>query len=60
VGEMYDMAECNAMTELAMYENKKTYDEWKDLGFHICRGEKSCGRDEKGIPVFSELQVEED
>ena len=52
---MYNMAESNAMSE-----NRKTYDEWKGLGFHVCRGEKSCGRNDKGIPVFSGLQVEED
>lgn len=60
MGEMYDIAEGRAMEELAMSENLKTYDEWKECGFHVLRGERACGRNEHGVALFSELQVEED
>lgn len=45
------------------YTNKeyfKTYDEWKELGYHVIRGEKSVGRNDENIAVFHEDQVEED
>jgi hypothetical protein len=37
-----------------------TYDDWKELGFHVIKGEKSCGRNKNGQCVFSPAQVEED
>jgi len=37
-----------------------TYDEWKELGFHVIKGEKSTGRNEKGQAIFSPAQVDED
>jgi len=37
----------------------KTFDKWKELGFHVIEGEKSYGRNKAGVPVFSEDQVEE-
>ena len=37
----------------------KTYDEWQELGYHVVRGQKFQGRNELGIPVFHEEQVEE-
>ena len=60
MGEMYDIAESNAIKEMAMASIKKTYADWRECGFHVCRGERSCDRDEHGRPVFSRLQVEED
>jgi hypothetical protein len=36
-----------------------TYDEWKELGFHVVKGEKSQKRNENGKCVFSSRQVEE-
>ena len=36
-----------------------TYDEWKDLGFFVRKGEKSHARNEKGQAVFSPEQVDE-
>lgn len=36
-----------------------TFDEWKDLGFHVNIGEKSIKRNELGKCVFSENQVSE-
>jgi hypothetical protein len=60
VGEIADYYEDIAITELAMSENLKTYDEWKLAGFHVVKGEKSVGKNNLGIAVFSELQVERD
>lgn len=37
-----------------------TYDEWKELGFHVMRGERSTKRNKNGQAVFSPDQVEED
>jgi len=37
-----------------------TYDEWKELGFHVVKGEKSTERNEKGQAVFRPDQVDED
>lgn len=34
-----------------------TWDEWKELGYHIKKGEKS-GKRYNGVAVFSEFQVE--
>lgn len=34
-----------------------TYDEWQDLGYFVCFGQKSHRRDSKGRPLFSERQV---
>lgn len=36
-----------------------TYDEWKELGYHVIRGEKATGRNSKGVATFTEDQVEE-
>jgi hypothetical protein len=40
--------------------SSKTYDEWKDLGYHVVRGEKATGRNVSGMATFSPDQVEED
>lgn len=40
-----------------MEEKKYTWREWKQRGFAVVKGEKSCGRDEYGSCVFSESQV---
>lgn len=37
----------------------KTYDEWKELGYQVRRGEKSSGRDRSGAATFTREQVEE-
>jgi hypothetical protein len=37
-----------------------TYDEWKELGYHVIKGEKSRARNNKGQAVFSPNQVDED
>lgn len=59
MGEMYDLAESRAMDELAKSENKMTYEEWRLAGYFVRRGERSIGRNANGVPVFSELQVDE-
>jgi hypothetical protein len=40
-----------------MAECRHTWKEWKDLGFSVVKGEKSCGRNASGQCVFSESQV---
>ena len=35
-----------------------TYEEWKNLGFHVKKGEKSTKRRINGVPLFTEEQVE--
>ncbi len=42
-----------------MNKRKFTWNEWEKLGYRICKGEKSCGRNEYGIPEFNESQVTE-
>jgi hypothetical protein len=37
----------------------RTFDEWSKKGFFIIKGEKSIGKNEEGIAVFSEEQVGE-
>ena len=37
-----------------------TFDEWKDLGYRVRRGEKSTGRNKQNKPIFTRDQVEED
>jgi hypothetical protein len=37
----------------------KTYEEWKLLGYHVMKGEKSTQRNPKGEPVFTRDQVED-
>mgnify|MGYP003613752354 CR=1 FL=1 len=34
-----------------------TYDEWLELGYQVCKGEKSIGRNNVGKCVFSAEQV---
>jgi hypothetical protein len=36
-----------------------TYDEWKDLGYQVRRGEKANGRNLQGKATFNRDQVEE-
>lgn len=36
----------------------KTYDEWKALGFHVLKGQKSTQRNSERVPLFSLTQVE--
>lgn len=36
---------------------KLTFNEWKEKGYIVLKGEKACGRNEKGVAVFSEKQV---
>lgn len=36
-----------------------TFEEWGDLGFVVCQGEKSTRRNSQGIAIFSEEQVVE-
>ncbi len=35
----------------------KTYAEWHEAGFLICKGAKSVARNEHGVAMFSEDQV---
>lgn len=38
----------------------KTYDEWREIGYQVRKGEKATGRDPKtGKPTFTRDQVEE-
>lgn len=37
----------------------KTYEDWKLLGYHVIKGEKSSKKDSSGIPLFERSQVEE-
>lgn len=34
-----------------------TYDEWKDLGFYVCKGQRSSGRNDEGKALFRADQV---
>lgn len=34
-----------------------TYDNWKLAGYQVKKGERACGRDTAGKPVFSRDQV---
>lgn len=43
-----------------MKEKALTWQEWKDEGFSVVKGEKSCGRNAKGECVFTDSQVVED
>jgi hypothetical protein len=37
-----------------------SWDEWKEAGFHVIKGQKSHLRDALGVPQFTEQQVEPD
>ena len=37
----------------------KTYDEWRELGYQVQKGEKSTGRNKDGKATFNRSQVEE-
>lgn len=37
-----------------------TYDEWLERGYHVKRGEKATGHNQKGQATFKRSQVEED
>lgn len=39
-------------------ETLRTFDEWNAAGFIIKKGEKMCGRNEQGKPLFNENQVQ--
>jgi len=43
-----------------MKEEKHTFKKWKSLGYHVLVGEKSKNRNGKGVPLFTEDQVESD
>lgn len=45
--------------EVGMSEELFTWNEWEKLGYRVVKGEKSCGRNEFGIAVFSSSQVTE-
>lgn len=36
----------------------KSFDDWKRIGYHVIKGEKSFKRSLKNVPLFSEKQVE--
>lgn len=36
-----------------------TYDEWRDLGYQVLKGEKASGRNASGKCTFTRDQVEE-
>ena len=38
----------------------KTYREWQQAGFHVIRGRKASGRNERGECVFADKDVEAD
>lgn len=38
----------------------KTYREWQQAGYHVIRGRKASGRNERGECVFSAVDVEAD
>lgn len=44
-------------TEAQSDPDLKTWDEWKALDLHVVKGEKSCGRNAQGVPVFHRSQV---
>lgn len=37
----------------------KTYEQWKEIGYQVKRGERSTMRDAQGRPLFTREQVEE-
>ena len=37
----------------------KTYDEWRDLGYQVQKGEKATGQNKDGKATFTRSQVEE-
>lgn len=37
----------------------KTYDEWRQLGYQVRKGEKATGRNKKLEPTFTREQVDE-
>lgn len=37
----------------------KTYDEWRELGYYVQKGQKATGRNREGIPTFTREQVED-
>lgn len=41
-------------------EEWNTYEDWKDLGYHVIKGSKSTRTDEEGNALFNSDQVEED
>lgn len=63
--DMYPVSRVRVIMEEAknggseMSEQKYTCDEWKERGFSVIKGEKSCGRNKDGVCVFSESQVTE-
>lgn len=44
------------MTRPLIYQ---TFQEWKDMGYHVMKGAKSTQRNSDGFAVFSEEQVED-
>lgn len=39
--------------------NVKTYDEWKQSGYHVRKGQKACGYNADGDAIFHTSQVSE-
>lgn len=37
----------------------RTYDEWRDLGYQVQKGEKATGRNKLGVPTFTREQVDD-
>lgn len=37
-----------------------TYDEWRELGYFVMKGEKATGRNAKGVATFTRDQVEDE
>ena len=38
--------------------NIKTFDEWKKEGRYIAKGQKACGHNDRGEPLFMGIQLQ--
>lgn len=36
-----------------------TYEGWKEIGYHVIKGEKATGKTTNGVPTFTRDQVED-
>jgi hypothetical protein len=43
-----------------LYKLELTYDEWKDIGYHVNKDEKSFTRNKKREATFTYMQVDKD
>ena len=41
-------------------EEFNTYDGWKEISYHVRKGETAIGRDDDGVALFHSEQVDED